>query len=155
MRAAILSRTERRGLICLVLFVFLLRALIPAGFMPSAGGLFSLELCPSTFPAAWLEKLAEQAGKGDRSHHAHHAHHAQHHHHAQHAGHATTDEAPAAKSSFDHCPFGSAPSVAPVVEPGLVLLAAEPDTVPDFLSVGALPARLIRSQKARAPPVLS
>ncbi|HEY8510072.1 MAG TPA: hypothetical protein VIL32_17055 [Steroidobacteraceae bacterium] len=147
MRAAFSSRTDRRGLAGLVLFAFLLRALIPAGFMPSADRPFTLELCPATFPAAWLAKAGNQGS------HAEHAQH--HHHHAEHAGHATNDTVPAEKSGFEHCPFGTAPSVAPGIEPGITPLHAEPASVPDFIDVSAPPARLIRSQKARAPPVFS
>jgi hypothetical protein len=146
MRAAFFSRSERRGLAGLVLFAFLLRALIPAGFMPSADRPFTLEFCPSTFPAAWLAKAGNQGSQAD---------HAQHHHHAEHAGHATTDTSPAEKSGFEHCPFGTASSVAPGVEPGITLPGAEPASVPDFIDDSAPPARLIRSQKARAPPVFS
>jgi hypothetical protein len=151
MRAAFFRKTDCRVLAGLVLIAFLLRALIPAGFMPSASRPFALELCPSTFPAAWLAQLGGQGG-----HAAHAQHHDHHAHHAQHAGHETTDQQSAPeKSPFERCALGSAPSIAPVVEPNLGLLGAEPESVPDLFVLNAPPARLIRSQKARAPPVFS
>lgn len=151
MRAAFFSRTECRVFAGLVLIAFLLRALVPAGFMPSASRPFALELCPSTFPADWLAQFGGQSG------HAEHAQHHDHHaHHAQHAGHESTGQQSAPeKSAFERCSFGSAPSAAPVAEPGLPLLAAESESVPDLFVLNAPPARLIRSQKARAPPVFS
>jgi hypothetical protein len=153
MRAAFFRRTEWRVLTGLVLIAFLLRALVPAGFMPSASRPFALELCPSTFPADWLAQFGGQSG-----HAAHAQHHDHHAHHAQHAGHETTDEKSAGspeKSAFERCSFGSAPSAAPVGEPSLPLLAAESESVPDLFVLNAPPARLIRSQKARAPPAFS
>jgi hypothetical protein len=147
MRAAFFSRTELRGLAGLVLLVFLLRVLIPAGFMPSADRPFAVELCPSTFPVAWLAKVGEQGSQADPAQH--------HHHHAQHEGDAATDQSPAESSGFEHCAFGSASPVVSVGEPALEVLGAEPQYVPDFVALNAPPARLIRSQKARAPPVLS
>jgi hypothetical protein len=145
MRGAFFNRNERRGLASLLVFVFLLRALIPAGFMPSAGGGFPLELCPAVFPSALLAKAGAQASHADHEGHPHPGPH-------EHAG---TDQGRAEKSGFEQCPFGSASPALAAADAGSSLLGITPDAAPAFTASSAHPARLVRSQRARAPPFFS
>lgn len=69
-----------------VLLAFVLRALIPIGFMPAADGTLSLKICAEGFPAALLDAAA-------RGHAA-----------ASGAGHHPRE---------DHCPFCGASTPAP------------------------------------------
>ena len=58
MRVGASKSTTRRLIAPLALAALALRALIPAGFMPSPGGLFALELCPDGLPSGMLESKA-------------------------------------------------------------------------------------------------
>ena len=84
-------RPHQRLLFAAALATLVLRAAIPAGFMPSAaGGGLPFEMCPSAVPA---KILAAMSGAG--------------HHHA---GHDTDPDS----RHFDagHCPIGQALSIA-------------------------------------------
>jgi hypothetical protein len=60
MRSSLFKRSERELITSLVLVALMLRALIPAGFMPGGAGPLSLVLCHDGLPAQFL------------SHHEHH-----------------------------------------------------------------------------------
>jgi len=69
-----MNRILRPQIILALAATLLLRAMIPAGFMPAAiGAGFPLQVCPSGLPDGALARLAgEHAG---HHHHAHHGHH--------------------------------------------------------------------------------
>lgn len=124
----LMHHRERQLTACLVLGVLLFRAYVPVGFMPASGTPFGLEICPSG-PYA-----------------APHVHH-MHAHHANPSGNHST---------FDSCPFGSAPAAAPVVH----IVAFDPPEHLVFQSLFAFtPAQpaihLSRAHRARAPPSLA
>ena len=68
-------------LVRLALLALVLRALVPAGFMPAnVGGGWFLQICPEGVPAAIMRAWTSQAPAAE-SHHAHHNHvHAAHNH---------------------------------------------------------------------------
>lgn len=85
----------RRGCFVALLATVLLRAAVPAGYMPAPiGSGLLFELCPAGMPAGFLEALTD-AGR-----HAHHA------------------EEPAGGEHFDaeHCPIGQLLSGAAAVD---------------------------------------
>lgn len=141
MRQAVFRpRARRAWLLGLVLPVLLLRALIPAGFMPAAdaGGL-SIVLCPGE--AALPPGISGAA-------HASHAHG-----HVHHAG-----GAPAAPTTTHHelCLFavaGAAP-LAPVL-PTLVLEIPGFIPVPELAGGEIFSPSILRTQTPRAPPSLA
>src|SRR5690606_19994058 len=86
------SRVHRYLTLALLL-AFTMRALVPAGFMPSTERPFTLEICPQGFQIPLADKHADHA--------SHHGHGSGHH----------PDGVPADDTSelFKHCPFSSAP----------------------------------------------
>lgn len=139
------SRSATRKLIAaLAIAALALRALIPAGFMPAPGRLFSLELCPDGLPSGMLAAgmretagmagMAGMAGTGGTPHHP--------------SGHDPLQ--------IEHCVFGGASAHALVMH----LPALGP-----LLSVQILPAarftpqrtgwRLLRVPLPRGPPAIA
>jgi hypothetical protein len=74
----------------LVLAVLLFRAYVPLGFMPASGAPFLLQICP----AGPYAQLPPQ--------HLHHHVGGEHH--------------PGGHTHFENCPYGSAPTAAPVTQ---------------------------------------
>ena len=126
-------RPHFRLVLAVALATLVLRAAIPAGFMPSAarGGL-PFEMCPSAVPA---EILAAMSGAG--------------HHHASHGNDADPDSC-----HFDagHCPIGQALAIA-VAADEAVAAAIVPATatlnahIPSVLHSHEQPTR-----RSRDPP---
>lgn len=134
----------------LVLAGFLVRALIPIGFMPAplaAGG--PIMLCHGGLAGAFFQALTEQSR--DNAAHGHTADDSAMDHHAQ-SDHASDTDPTQEFSAWDHCPTGataSAAALAPGFSISLLALAhAQPD--PE-LHVGT-PATPLKSYQARAPP---
>ena len=108
----------------LVLPALLLRALIPAGFMPAHDAPLALEICPDGFPAGLLL-------------------HATHHH----------DQGTRGGAHGDHCLFGSACGGGPLLQtPQCVGSSAALKAATPHLSAPALPVRLVYLPRARGPP---
>lgn len=135
------SRGTRRWFIGIALAAFLLRALIPEGFMPSNARPLTLEICPEGFPAQLLPHLAhsEHGARHDRA-----------------PPRDSGQPAPSGTSLFEHCSFGASPAAAPSPAPSVlaafVAAASAVQPVPPPLRFRA--ARH-RPQQARAPPALS
>jgi hypothetical protein len=134
---------HRQWLISLLLVAVVVRALIPAGFMPAADRPFTLEICPDGFPAQLL----------------HHDEHAAHHHHAQ-----TDSGSPNAEKGSqehgaaraEHCVFAAAAGVGPAPQIALLLAPIETGAAPLFTLTSRTPALTRhRVQQPRAPPTLS
>jgi hypothetical protein len=120
---------RRSWLAAFALLAFGVRALIPAGFMPSGDGLFKVQICPEGLSTQALALLDP---------------HAAHHHHPAHDH----------KSwSSGHCPFGALASALPISHPVSVAFALE------VVSASALPEPLrvpaehrFRLAQPRGPP---
>lgn len=113
-----------RPLMLLVLPALLLRALIPAGFMPAHDAPLALEICPDGFPAGLLL-------------------HAAHHH----------DQGTRGGARGDHCLFGTACGSAPLLQaPQCVSSSAALKAAMPHFSAPALPVRLVHLPQARGPP---
>ena len=120
-----LSVRRRRRLAFLLLPALLLRALIPAGFMPAREAPFSVEICPDGFPAQLLTHGTDHHDHsgGDRRH-------------------------------SDHCVFGAAgagplPESAPCgVSLAALPVAASPPAAP------VLFVRLVHLPEPRGPPLV-
>jgi hypothetical protein len=89
----VLSPNQRLWVISTLLVALLVRALIPAGFMPATDRPFSFQICPDGFPAALLQNplgdsvAGPPAGQDAASHAGHHHEagalaHVGHHHDA-------------------------------------------------------------------------
>ncbi len=153
MRSRYFSRNTRHWLISLLLVAVSVRALIPAGFMPSPDQPFTLQICPDGFPAQLLNRSAVPADQGD--HHSHHAHHAD-------AAPAQADsEAPATahqheSSRAQHCVFAAAAGAGPVTHAPIIAATTNTLAAPDFLSTSpAFESHRYRIQQPRGPPALS
>lgn len=168
-----------------LLFALIVRALIPAGFMPAAG--FSFQICPDGFPAHLLQvdaALAHDSG-GEQSAHAGHHHHdapAAHHdtlatHHdalaAHHDGLAAQQDAPPAHhdgasphddgaphrhaaAGMEHCAFAAAAGPALLAWTPAFSTPAFVAQAPDFVYVTpSFQPLSFRVQQPRGPPALS
>src|SRR6267143_4821083 len=60
MRSALFNRRRRELVTCILLVALALRALIPVGFMPASGNLFSLTICRADFPAPSLPQDSDR-----------------------------------------------------------------------------------------------
>lgn len=117
-------RARARVLLALVLPALLVRALIPVGFMPSAGsGGPAMQLCPGT---------AAMAG----------GHH-----------HAGTGAPEGAAHTLCVFAASAAPAVAPVV-PAILLRSVNIRRVEQTQASSIRSPSILRTQSARAPPVL-
>jgi hypothetical protein len=73
-RSHLLNRVQQQWLISVLLVALAVRALIPAGFMPSADQPFTLQICPDGFPAQFLHRAetgipsSEHGTHADKSH---------------------------------------------------------------------------------------
>jgi hypothetical protein len=67
-----LSKRGTRALIAsIMLFAFVVRALVPQGFMPATSGSFSIEICPDGFPAQLLAHTGHHHHPGTHSNSEH------------------------------------------------------------------------------------
>jgi hypothetical protein len=151
-----------------LLMALVVRALIPAGFMPAAS--FSFQICPDNFPAHML-RVAGIDTHGYAGEHAGHASelaslstHAAHHHHQSESGAHHDNASPQddgtphrhAAAGMEHCAFAAAAG------PGFLAWAptfSSPATAaqaPEFVYVVPTfkPLRF-RVQQPRGPPALS
>jgi hypothetical protein len=136
MRRGIVNPVMGRWVISILLMVLVVRALVPAGYMPSTERPFSFQICPDGFPAQLLKSS-----------------HAEHHHH--HGG--GDDEQPSPDSvRAEHCVFGVAASAGPA--PESLLLSAVPPTqarVQLETETAILSPQRFRQPPSRAPPAFS
>jgi hypothetical protein len=125
MRQAISRRRARRGwLLGLVLPALLLRAFIPAGFMPASGAPLSVEICPEGFPVGLLT-------------------HADHHHHHDGDRHDRSE----------HCAFGTSCGSGPLSHPPQRLESQCAEWAPAPLCAEPIVVvRLVQLPQARGPP---
>jgi hypothetical protein len=174
----VLSPPQRLWVISTLLVALLVRALIPAGFMPATDRPFSFQICPDGFPAALLQYPSEGSGAGapagqDAASHAGHHHdagalaHAGHHHGGD--GALSKADAPLAiahhhdgplhnhgVASGEHCVFAAAAGVfalafaATLSAPAASIRAPEVEYLPP--SFESLRFRL---PQPRGPPALS
>jgi len=152
MRSRFLSRSTRHWLISLLLVAVSVRALIPAGFMPSPDHPFTLQICPDGFPAQLLQQSPAHSPAGHEGHHGH-----------DHAGMADAPEpdhgSPAHQHESpraEHCVFAAAAGAGPLAQTPIIAAAADPGAAPR--SVAAPPvfeSHRFRIQQPRGPPALS
>ena len=135
-----LQGNNRRWLIGTLLVALLVRALIPAGFMPATDRPFSFQVCPDGFPTALLQSAQDP-------------HAAHHHHHDGNGGGAQHNHSSAGS---EHCVFAAAAGAGAVAfAPTFSAPAVNLDT-PQFPYVApALETRRFRVQQPRGPPALS
>lgn len=139
-----LNRIQRRWLISVLLTALVVRALVPAGFMPSADRPFSFQICPDGFPAQLLQD----------PHAAHHHHHAaQDESGSPNAGEGSHEHGAA---RAEHCVFAAVASAGPAPQLAQLLGPLEVDAAPVFSVDTRTPElRRHRVQQPRAPPALS
>lgn len=141
MHSGLLNRIHRQWLISLLLLAVAVRALIPAGFMPSADRPFTLEICPDGFPSQLLPAAHE------------------HHHHAQDDGGSQNPEKGSSEhgaARAEHCVFAAAAGVGPAPQIALLLAPVETRAAPQFSCTTRTPELTRhRVQQPRAPPALS
>jgi hypothetical protein len=128
----------------LMLVAFVLRALVPPGFMPAGSGLLSLEICWEDFPAGLLARggppPADPTGMGSMGMDSMPMPGA----HQRHSG---------SPSHREHCVFGTACSAGPIhhlPQPSDVPFA--PQLLPVGLVSAAGAVRLVHLPQPRAPP---
>jgi len=158
----VLHANNRRWVISVLLVTLLVRALIPAGFMPASDRPLSFQICPDGFPAALLAATPadpqHHEGSGDI--------HAAHHHPG--GNNLVTTSSPVAhhhdgashnhnSASAEHCVFAAAAGAgalafAPTLSaPATTSLAAPPVS---YVAPTA-ESRGFRVQQPRGPPALS
>jgi hypothetical protein len=119
-------RPRRVPLISLLLLVLVVRALVPAGFMPAGNGAAQLTLCPDGM--LMPSDPGDAAGAVPGAPHLH----------------------------TDHCPFGSAPFAAPIAHLPVIPVLAGAISAPEIDTAPWVPgARVARTHQARAPPRLN
>ena len=139
-----MRRTLRPQIFLALAATLLLRAMIPAGFMPAAiGAGFPLQVCPSGLPDGALARLAGE--------HAAHHHHAGHGHHGHHdpagsgdGGHAySAEQCPIAHLiAAAALPVSAGPAVPALPAPAIVApVPRHPATAP------------LHQYRSRGPPV--
>jgi hypothetical protein len=121
-----LSIRRRRRLALLLVPAFVLRALIPTGFMPAREAPFSLEICPEGFPTQLLT----------------------------HSGHQHEHDGGGTPGHSEHCAFGSACGNGPLSESGLRGPSAAPPQAESPCPARRAPfIRLVHLPEARGPPL--
>jgi hypothetical protein len=141
-----LARTATgRSLVSLLLLTFVVRSLIPMGFMPSGQQPFALEICPDGFPAHVLLDASHPAG------HAAHTHpgmdgiaHSGNHQHSTH------------KAWSTHCAFAAVAYAPPASHPAGLTFSGAITTLPVHdAAVGIVASTRHRIAQPRAPPSLA
>ena len=135
------KRKRQTILAGILLAAFASRALIPAGFMPSADRPFSLELCWDGLPAAHSTDMGSMPGHSMALDGSHGAIGSAHHHH------------PKAAPHNEHCLFGGGCSAGAVSQPPLAndCSITRRLEVVEFASV-ARAVHLVHLPQPRAPP---
>jgi DUF2946 family protein len=155
MRLRFFSAPTQRWIISLLLVVLCVRALIPAGFMPSSERPFTLEICPDGFPSQLLHSPAAQNHDADGGMVGHH----------HHAG-GGPEQAPASTHPgqgpheqsvrAEHCVFAASAGAALAPHPLLIVVEATPSAAPAIPPVSFFAdSQRHRVQQPRAPPALS
>jgi hypothetical protein len=143
-----LHSAQRRMIISLLLVAIVVRALVPAGFMPSPDRPFTLQICPDGFPAQLLHHAADmEPGFAQSGEHMAHGAHGSHEHGGQHE-HGT--------ARAEHCVFTALAAVAPPPQIAVLLTTLAGQAIP--LSPAASPvfeSARYRIQQPRGPPLLS
>jgi len=170
-RTPAVSRPERLRAAALrvVLAGFLVRALIPAGFMPApldSGG--PVVLCHGGLAGAFFDRLAEarpaaEAQAAGAAQGVPHDHQAAPdaaagvgHAHPAHADlNAPADDPDAGHTGWEHCPVGASFAAAPLALEYSIELLALGDVLARTEPSAAAPAAFVASYRARAPPVIS
>ena len=123
MTIALRKPRRRLRLTLLALAALVLRALIPAGFMPAHDAPLALEICPEGFPAGLLR--------------------AAHHH----------DHGTGGGAHGDHCLFGSSCGGGPLLQASHCLSSVTALQVAmPRPAAPAVPVRLVHLPQARGPP---
>jgi hypothetical protein len=138
MSRALVNPVTGRWIISLLLVVLSVRALVPAGFMPSTEKPFSFQICPDGFPAQLLK-----------------SNQAEHHHH-HHDG-ASDEQQPSHDAMRgEHCVFAAAAGAGPAPE-GLLLSVVPPTQARLQLETQSaiLSPQRFRQPPSRAPPAFS
>jgi hypothetical protein len=138
MRRALVNPATGRWIISLLLLALCVRALVPAGYMPSTERPFSFQICPDGFPAQLLK-----------------SNHAEHHHHHHDGG---DEEQPPSHDSMrgEHCVFAPAAGAGPA--PAELLVSAAPPTQARLrleTESAILSPQRFRQPLSRAPPTFS
>ena len=144
----VLRPHQRLWVISTLLIALLVRALIPAGFMPATDRPFSFQICPDGFPAALLQEGAAMPASMHEGHHHHHDSGALSQHESPLHNHGV--------ASGEHCVFAAAAGVfalafaATLSAPATTIRAPEVEYLPP--SFETLRFRL---PQPRGPPALS
>jgi len=132
------SQNQRRWLISALLIALVVRALIPAGFMPATDRPFSFQICPDGYPAQLLKSALDP--------------HAAHHHHDDSPG-GTHNHASA---SSEHCVFAAATGAGPLAFVPTLCAVAVNLGAPEFLLASlTVESQRHRIQQPRGPPAHS
>jgi DUF2946 family protein len=137
-----LNPTQRQWIFSILLLALLVRALVPAGFMPSSEQPFSFQICPDGFPAQLL--------------HSADAH--QHHHHPGGDDQTNDDRGGPHEHGVraEHCVFAAAATVGALSQVALLLTPLEQQAAPHFYTALPIPELTRhRVQQPRAPPAFS
>jgi hypothetical protein len=130
---------------------FLIRALVPVGFMPAplaAGG--PIVICHGGLAGAFFQGLAEPARDTAMPAHAADRSAMMHLAHSDHS--SATDEPALDHSAWDHCPTGVSASAAPLAQSFSFSLLVLSDRPANPESHFGIPVPPIGSYQARAPP---
>lgn len=138
MRRALVKPTTGRWIISFLLVVLCVRALVPAGFMPSTEKPFTFQICPDGFPAQLL-----RSNQGE-------------HHHHHHDGGADEQQPSHDSMRGEHCVFAPAAGAGPAPE-GMLLGAVPPTQARlQFETESAiLSPQRFHQPPSRAPPTFS
>jgi hypothetical protein len=129
-----LNLRRRRLLTSMLLGLVLLRAYIPAGFMPQSGNPLQLEVCPAGMPMMAHDAMGHDAMAHDAM-----AHDALH-----------TDGTGA---QLADCPFGHSPAAGPIVHHIVPVTASAGFSQPIVpADAAAQPSEWPRAHQARGPP---
>jgi hypothetical protein len=172
----VLTPKQRLWVISTLLVALVVRALIPAGFMPATDRPFSFQVCPDGFPAALLGDAsapippaeggaASPADAGALAHAGHHhsaaesaSAHAGHHHAVDNLL-AVAHHGPAhnhSSASAEHCVFATAAGAFALAFSPAFSAPAASISAPDVAYVlPDLESRRFRIPQPRGPPSLS
>ncbi len=146
----VLTPKQRLWVISTLLIALVVRALIPAGFMPAADRPFSFQVCPDGFPAALLQDATAPADV-----HAGHHHHdvdgllaVAHHHDGPAHNHSS--------ASAEHCVFAAAAGAFALAFSAAFSAPAASISTPDVAyDSPAFESHRFRLPQPRGPPALS
>jgi hypothetical protein len=179
----VLTPQQRLWVISTLLIALVVRALIPAGFMPATDRPFSFQVCPDGFPAELLSDASKALPPGGDSaavdtgalaHAGHHHHdalaaansdnsamaHAGHHHDAANMpGLAHHHDAPGhnhGSANAEHCVFAAAAGAFALAFAATFSAPAATISAPDVAYVSpAFESHRYRLPQPRGPPALS